>query len=95
MSMNRFLVVDTVQLNATNRFALTGAMREGLVVAGMHAYHPSLSSGSRLEIMKVDLLEKDTAGSEHYVALMLRLDDVVESGLNKKELWIGKEIQCE
>lgn len=92
--MNRFLVVDIVALHATNRFALTGAVREGLVVAGMHACHPS-STGTGLEIMKVDLLEKDTADSEHYVALMLRLDDVVDSGLNKKEFWIGKEIQCE
>ena len=92
--MNTFLVVDTVALNTTNRFALIGAIREGIVVAGMQARHPSLSANAGLEIMKVDLMEQGATPSEHRIALLLRLDDVVDCGLNKKELWIGKEIHC-
>ncbi|KPJ92531.1 MAG: hypothetical protein AMJ53_09185 [Gammaproteobacteria bacterium SG8_11] len=92
--MNTFLVVDTIALNATNRFVLTGAITEGLIFAGMHAVHPSLKANTSLEIMKVELLEKGATPLEHHIALLLRLDDVVENGVNKKELWIGKEIHC-
>jgi hypothetical protein len=93
--MNKFLVVDTIRLNITNRFALTGAIREGFVVAGMHAFHPSSTMDAGLEIMKVDLIEKGATNAEHYIAVLLRLDDIVDSGLSKKELWIGKEILCQ
>ncbi|WP_455209739.1 hypothetical protein [Kaarinaea lacus] len=92
--MNTFLVVDTVAMNNTNRFALTGAIREGVVVAGMQAFHPSLKADAGLEIMKVDLIKQGATPTEYHIALLLRLDDVADCGLNKKELWIGKEIQC-
>jgi hypothetical protein len=92
--MNRFLVVDIVQLNTINRFAMTGVVREGTVFAGMHAYYTSSPANVGLEIMKVDLLGKGATPTDFQIALLLRLDDVVESGLNKKEFWIGKEIQC-
>ncbi|MCG6968995.1 MAG: hypothetical protein LJE85_04420 [Gammaproteobacteria bacterium] len=92
--MNTFLVVDTVRLNSTNRFVLTGAIREGLVVAGMQAIHPQSNPDFGLEIMKVELVDKSSGIEPHCLAVLLRLDDVVESGLDKPELWIGKEIQC-
>lgn len=92
--MNTFLVVDSVALKTTNRFVLTGVVREGIVVAGMHVFHPSLTEDAGLEIMKADLIEQGATAAEHHIALLLRLDDVVDSGLNKKELWIGKEIRC-
>ncbi|MGD8593026.1 MAG: hypothetical protein PVF82_09360 [Gammaproteobacteria bacterium] len=92
--MNTFLVVDTVTLNTTNRFVLSGAIREGLVIAGMHVSHPALAEDAGLEIMKVDMIEQGATPAEHHIALLLRLDDVVDNRLNKKELWIGKEIHC-
>ena len=92
--MNTFLVVDTVRLNSIHRFVLTGAVREGLVVAGMHAVHPLAKTGDGLEIMKVELVEKGTDVEQHYLAVLLRLDDVMDSGLDKPEMWIGKEIRC-
>ncbi len=93
--MNRFLVVDTVRLNSTNRFVLTGAVREGLLAAGMRVYYPSGGPADGLEIMKVELITAGSDHTEHYLALLLRLDDVTDSGLDRKELWLGKEIVCE
>lgn len=92
--MNSFLVVETVQLNVIHRFALTGAVRQGVITAGMCVHHPDLGDDSDLEIMKVDLLRRGEQEDEHNVALMLRLDDVMQHGLNKPELWIGKEVMC-
>lgn len=92
--MNRFLVVDVVRLNAINRFALTGAVREGIVAAGMQVFQPSAAVNNGLEIMKVDLVANGTNQREHYLAVLLRLDDVVALNLDSRELWIGKEICC-
>jgi len=63
-------------------------------MAGMQAFHPSLMADAGLEIIKVDLIKQGATPNEHHIALLLRLDDVVDCGLNKKELWIGKEINC-
>ena len=63
-------------------------------MAGMRVFHPAAIADTGLEIMKVDLIEKGAASDEHNIAVILRLDDIVASGLSEKELWIGKEIQC-
>ena len=65
-----------------------------MIASGMYVHHPDLGEDSDLEIMKVDLLQRGEQDDEHYVALMLRLDDVMQHGLNKPEFWIGKEVVC-
>ena len=92
--MNTFLVIDTIRLNTPNRFALTGVVREGVVVAGMQVFHPALVPDTGLEIMKVDLIQQGMTLAEHYMAVLLRLDEVIDKGLDKREMWLGKEIQC-
>jgi hypothetical protein len=93
--MNRFLVVDTIRLNAINRYALTGAVREGDITAGMRVVYRGLAGEQSLDIMKVDVVAPGATTGEHHVALLLRLEDVTDCGLQQRELWIGKEVDCE
>ena len=90
--MNRFLVVETLELSRTNRFVVAGVVRQGFISAGMQLCHPDHDQG--FEIAKVELVDKRGPDAEAYVALLLYLDDVTDSGFNKPQLWLGKELHC-